>query len=130
MDWKSENYIGLKLNWKYTDGYVDISIPTYIDKIMKRLRHTPYKTPQYSPHEYFPVIYGGKGTRQYVTVPDSSPPLSSPTYIQQVVGSSLYYDRALNNTILPALNAIFTQQSKPTEQTKTKCQRLLDYVHA
>ena len=117
LDWKGENYIGLNLKWNYTQGYVDISMPNYVDKILHRLCHPPPTSPQYSPHEHFPITFGPKGTRQYATAPDTSPPLSSPTYIQQVVGSLLYYARALDNTILPALNDISTQQSKPTQNT-------------
>ena len=33
-DWKGENYIGLDLNWNYSQGYVDISMPNYVDKIL------------------------------------------------------------------------------------------------
>jgi hypothetical protein len=103
-------------------------MPDYIEKILERLCHPSPSTPQYSPHEHFPITFGGKGTRQYATAPDLSPPLSSSKYIQQVVGSLLYYARALDNTILPALNDISTQQSKPTQNTLKKCKRLLDYV--
>jgi len=103
-------------------------MPGYVDKILKRLKHPTPTSPQYSPHEHFPIKYGSKGKRQYATAPDSSPPLPSPTYIQQIVGSLLYYARALDNTILTALNDISSQQSNPTETTLKKCRRLLDYV--
>ena len=88
-------------------------MPGYIDKILHRLRHPPPTSPQYSPHKQLPMKYGSKGTQQYVTAPDSSPPLPSPTYIQQIVGSLLYYTRALDDTILTALNDISSQQSNP-----------------
>ena len=58
--------------------------------------------------------FGMKGTRQYATAQDTSPPLKYAAYIQYVVGSLLYYGRAIDNTILPALNDTSTQQSKPT----------------
>ena len=128
LNWEGNHYIGLDLKWNYDDGYVKISMPGYIDKILHRLRHLPPITPQYSPHENFPIKCGSKGTRQYATAPDTSPPLPSPTYIQQIVGSLLYYARALDNTILTALNDISSQQSNPTETTLLKCKRLLDYV--
>ena len=44
------------------------------------------------------------------------------------MGSLLYYARAIDGTILPALNTIAAQQSKPTIRTKEQCARLLDYV--
>ena len=49
-------------------------------------------------------------------------------YVQQVTGSLLYYARAIDGTMLPALNTIGTQQAKPTKKTMQKCLRLLDYA--
>ena len=50
-------------------------------------------------------------------------------FIQSVTGSFLYYGRALDNTILPALNEIASEQAQPTQKTMEKAQRLMDYVH-
>ena len=41
----------------------------------------------------------------------------------------LYYGRAIDYTILPALNQIGSQQAQPTIKIKDKIQRLLDYVN-
>ena len=49
-------------------------------------------------------------------------------YVQSVVGALLYYARAINPTILPALSSIATQQSKPTINVMRTVWRLLDYV--
>ncbi len=54
---------------------------------------------------------------------DSLPHDKEQTKYTQVVD----YGRAFNNTILPALSAIATKQSKPAERTKEKVQQLLDY---
>ena len=35
-------------------------------------------------------------------------------YVQQVVGSLLYYAQAIDGKILPALNTIGSEQAKPT----------------
>jgi hypothetical protein len=48
-------------------------------------------------------------------------------YIQAVAGTLLYYGRAVDNTILPALSAIATEQAKPTEKTMDTIKQLLDY---
>ena len=45
-----------------------------------------------------------------------------------MTGTLLYYSQEVNPTMLPALNEISTQQSKPTTHTITKCNRLLDYA--
>lgn len=53
---------------------------------------------------------------------------SKTKYVQSVVGSFLYYSRAIDGTMLTALNEISTEQANPTQSTLDKCQRLLDYA--
>ena len=43
------------------------------------------------------------------------------------MGTFLYYARALDGTILPALNGISSQQNTPTANTTKKAKSLLDY---
>ena len=130
-DWEGRNYCGLTFNWQYTDGYVDVSMPGYVQKTLERLQHKPPSSPQYSPHAHVPIVYATKNTRQYATAPDTSPLLSpkETTFIQSVTGSHLYYGRAIDYTILPALNEIASEQASPTKKTKEKAQRLMDYVY-
>ena len=58
------------------------------------------------------------------------PPLSQDgkKYVQEVVGTLLYYSRAVDCTMLAALGSIATQQANPTERTKAKIKQLLDYA--
>ena len=62
-------------------------------------------------------------------MPTTPPPLNKEEtkYIQAVAGTLLYYGRAVDNTILPALSAIATEQPQPTERTKEILTQLLDY---
>ena len=46
-----------------------------------------------------------------------------------MVGSLLYYARAVDMTILHALSEIASQQAKPTKQTMARVKQLLDYMH-
>jgi hypothetical protein len=48
--------------------------------------------------------------------------------IQQIVGSFLYYARAVDLTILMALSDIATQQATTTENTKKQVNQSLDYM--
>ena len=50
-------------------------------------------------------------------------------YVQQVVGSFLYYTRATDLTILHALNSIAADSSKPTERTMESVQQLIDDIY-
>ena len=103
-DWEGKHYCGLSFNWNYIEGYVDVSMPGYVQKTLQRLQHTPSTSPQYSPHQHVPIQYGTKNTHQYATAPDM-PPLLNPVetnYIQSVTGSHLYYGRAIYYRILSA----------------------------
>ena len=46
-----------------------------------------------------------------------------------MTGSNLYYGRALDHTILPALNELGTEQAQPTQKTMDKVHRLMDYAN-
>ena len=46
-----------------------------------------------------------------------------------MVGSLLYYARAVDMTILHALSEIASQQAKPTKRTMARVKQLLDYMH-
>ena len=48
--------------------------------------------------------------------------------VQQVVGICLYYGRAIEDTILPALSAIASEQTTATEATMSRIIHLLDYL--
>ena len=129
-DWDGNNYCGLTFDWNYKAGYVDVSMPGYVQKALERLQHKSTSSPQYSPHAHVPIVYATKNTRQYATAPDTSPLLTpkGTKYIQSVTGSHLYYGRAIDYTILPALNEIASEQASPTQKTQEKAKRLMDYV--
>ena len=61
---------------------------------------------------------------------DTSPKLSASEtkVIESIVGSFLYYGRAVDQIILTALNEVGMQQSKSTRQKKQKAMRLVDYL--
>jgi hypothetical protein len=48
--------------------------------------------------------------------------------VQQIVGSILYYARAVNMTVLMALSSIAVEQMKATEKTMGRCVQMLDYL--
>jgi hypothetical protein len=48
--------------------------------------------------------------------------------VQHIVGSILYYARAVDMTVWMTLSTIKSEQTKATEKTLEKCTRLLDYL--
>jgi hypothetical protein len=128
VDWDGRNYCGLTIDWNYNSGHVDISMPGYISKALLKFQHPTPVRKVYAPHNWNKPVYGQK--TQLAPPSDDSPKLNSKetTRIQAIVGSLLYYARAVDPTMLPALNEIGTQQSAPTESTKIKADMLLDYA--
>ena len=80
------------------------------------------------PFESNPVNY--RETLDNIIHADDSPTLDAngKKIIQQVVGSFLYYARAVDCTILTALTAIATKQADPTEKTLKRVHQFLDYM--
>eukprot|EP00957_Ditylum_brightwellii_P204399 15339093-Ditylum_brightwellii.AAC.1 len=68
------------------------------------------------PHKWNRPAYGAK--TQYALEPDTSQCLDDKgkRHVQSVVGTFLFYGRAVEPTILPTLNELRTQQLVPTEQ--------------
>ena len=130
VDWTGCNYCGLTFKWCYEKGYVDISMPGYVKKALSRLNHSLSKSPQLSPHQHVAFRYAQKGQQQMATNLEHSPDLTphDRQHLQSIVGTLLYYGRALEYSILPALNDIAREQATPTVSTMTRAKRVLDYV--
>jgi hypothetical protein len=127
-DWSGNLYCSIKLNWDYDKCTLDISMPGYIVKQLQRYKHASSTCPQHCPFYPQPKQYGSAA--QCLIEPDTSPPLSKKDIkqVQWVIGSILYYARAINLTVLMALSSIASKQSKGTESTMKKCKQLLNYL--
>ena len=103
-------------------------MPGYIDRLLTCLHHQPPNKPVDAPHQWRKLAYGR--TKQLNVPQDSPPPLTPATalLLQSTVGSLLFYSRAVDPSMLPGLNEISTQQSKPKNNTQKKVSHPLDYV--
>ena len=52
IDYDGQNCCSLQLDWHYNKGYVDISMPSYVKKALKKYNHPSPLRPQYSPHHW------------------------------------------------------------------------------
>jgi hypothetical protein len=84
--------------------------------------------PQHCPYVPNPIKYG-EGN-QAPSPLDKSLRLNEAQKkcIQKIVGSFLYYARAVDSTILMALSKIASQQAAPTENTMEHVNQFLDYM--
>jgi hypothetical protein len=127
-DWTGNLYCGIKLEWDYVGRTVDISMPGYIEKKLQEYKHVKSKAIQNCPYTPAPKQFGSEAQRPLP--PDSSPRLDKKGIrrVQQIVGSILYYARAVDMTVLMALSTLAIEQTKATEKTLSKCFQLLDYL--
>jgi hypothetical protein len=127
-DWTGSLYCGLTLQWDYLARTVDLSMPGYVANALHKFMHSPPDRPQHSPHAWTPPNYGA--TIQYANDSDNSPPLDSAelTRLQTIVGTFLYYARAVDNTMLVALGSLASQQNHGTEATTIAITQLLNYA--
>jgi hypothetical protein len=103
-------------------------MPGYIKKALVQFGHKAPTKPQHQPHQHTVPTYGA--TVQYAKAADTSKVLSKEDkkYIQQVIGTLLYYGRAVDATILVALSSLASAQATPTDDTMQRTHHLLDYV--
>ena len=129
IDWGGSNFCGLNIDWHYKNGYVDIYMDGYVKKALAKLQHHPPPKPQYAPHKWNIPVFGKN--QQFAPPEDTTPKLKATgiSRVQSVVGTFLFYARAIDNTILTALNEIAAFQAAPTETTNEKIQMLLDYLY-
>ena len=127
VDYEGKNYCGYTIDWNYTRGFVDISMPKYIPALLKKLQHPQPAKPQYAPHAWVTPAYG---QRIQMAPIDTSKKLDTKgiRFVQSVVGSLLYQSRALDSTTSVALNELGSTQATATQKTKDGCTMLLDYV--
>ena len=53
-DWDGKIYCGITLDWNYDKGYVDISMPGYIQRLLAKYKHLKPAKPQYAPYPVQP----------------------------------------------------------------------------
>ena len=121
------SFLGFTIDYNRTARTISLSYPSYIPDLLARLQ-IPNLKPRKSPCVYVPPVFGS--TKPQVSFEDSSPPATAAdlAQLQIIVGSLLYYARAVDATFLTAVCLLSSQQSNPTEATMRAAHRLLGYA--
>jgi hypothetical protein len=127
-DWEGNRYLGITLDWDYKKREVHLSMPGYVERALARFGHLIPKILQHQPHKHTVPTYGA--IVQYAKDDDATNLLSKEDkkYIQQVLGTFLYYGRAVDSTMLTVLSSIASNQAEPTEETMNNIKLFLDYA--
>jgi hypothetical protein len=126
-DCTGSRYLGLTINWDYDKRTCDLSMPGYIERALQRFQHPSPRRPEHSPHGCQAPQYGAP--IQYDTADDDSPLLNAEDSkrIQEILCTLLYYARAVDPTLLTAINTLASQQAKSTKETMNGVIQLLNY---
>ena len=126
-DWTGGRYCGLTLAWNYPQRTCDLSMPGYIERTLQRFQHVAPTKAVHSPHPWQRPNYGAK--TQFTPTPDDSPALDAKDKLRilEVLGTLLYYARAVDSTLLTAIGELATEQSVGTKHTMDKLTQLLNY---
>jgi hypothetical protein len=126
-DWAGERYIGLTLKWDYSKRTVNLSMPGYVERALQWFKHPAPQQPEHAPYAWTAPNYGAR--QQYTATHDNTPVLDAANtkHVQEVLGTLLYYARAVDNTMLVAIRSITTQQASATKATMRAITKLLNY---
>jgi hypothetical protein len=125
-DWSGSKYCGLTIDWNYPECIVTLSMPGYIAKALQRFQHQVSPKPEHSPHPWTAPTYGAN--TQYSTPMDATPKLDDAERLclQEIIGTLLYYARAVDCTMLVALGSLSV--AKTTNATAQAVTQLLNYT--
>jgi hypothetical protein len=104
-------------------------MPGYIPAALHKYQHPTPKQVQHSPNTWMQPNYGAKV--QFMPPEDTTVPLPQDDIkcIQQITGTLLYYEQAVDATLSVALGTITAQQARGTATTVKAITQLLDYCH-
>ena len=127
VDWTGSKYLGMTVVHDKTRHEITLSMPGNVQAALKRFQVSRNSKPTHSPAPFEPPLYG---RHVQFTPTDESPPASpaETTYIQEVIGTFLYYARAVDCTMLTTLNKLASRQSKPTTALYRDVQHFLQYA--
>ena len=104
-------------------------MPGYIEAILVRFHHQRPCKPELSPHRYASRSFNAANAQTPIPDDDSARlDAAGVLRVQRIVGSILYYARALDAPLLPALTEIGSNQAKATEENLAATKKLLDFV--
>ena len=127
VNMEGSRYLGMDIAINRQDQHATLTMPGYIEKLLQRVRPNGIKGAQ-TPARYQPPQFKKVGA-QTATV-DNSPlaSIEDKKLLQSVIGTLLYYTRAVDPSICTAVHELGSVQAQPTLNDMAKMDRLLQYV--
>ena len=115
IDWTGTKYLKMTINHDINNNTIKISMPGYVKKQLIRFGIPDQQKKVNTPGPFVKPNYSNEAQQNYV---DQSPTVSKlhQKFIEQVVGVMLYYARAIDCTMLCAVNRLASRQANATEE--------------
>ena len=119
VDMTGSKHLGFIFKWNDSAKSISLSLPIYILKVLKRFHPGEIPHGAASPAVYTPPQYGAH-------IQHASR-CSRGVTVQEIVGCMLFYARAVDSSMLTAVNHISSDQAKPTRRVMAAAEHLLQY---
>ena len=127
IDWDGKRFCGVHLEWDYDKRTCSLSMPDYVTTALHKFQHPKPNKAQDSPYPANAKQYGVKVQLTDPIDTTARLPKHEIKRIQQIIGTFLFYGRAVDPTLLTALSELSSAQATATDATKRACNQFLDY---
>ena len=127
IDWDGKRFCGVHLDCDYDKRTCSLSMPGYVTNVLHKFQHTKPNKAQDSP---YPATAKQYDVKVQLTDPiDTTTRLTTDEIkrLQQIIGTFLFYGRAIDPALLTALSELSSAQATATNATKRACHQFLDY---
>eukprot|EP00957_Ditylum_brightwellii_P211267 15365967-Ditylum_brightwellii.AAC.2 len=126
-NWSGTLFCDIHLAWDYVGRHIYLSMPGYIKATLHKYQHPPPRQPEHLPHQFEVPKFSKQP--QYAPTPVISDPLNNDEKkcLQGLLETLLYYARAVDPTMLIAINVIAAWQANPTINIAKDMVNLLNY---
>jgi hypothetical protein len=127
VNWEGTKYLGMDININRDKRYVTLTMNGYIQRLITRVRPDGIKGAS-TPAIYVPPNYAKPGAQKASIDASSLATEADKKLLQSVVGTLLYYSKAVDPSICTAVHQLGSIQAKPTQNDMAAMERLLQYV--
>jgi hypothetical protein len=128
-DWDCKSYLGMNIVFKEDHSDVSISIPGYVERAIKRFLPENSTNTRKSPSIYISYKFSENNSEFDQLDPDPKVDNLEFKWLQQLVGTFLYYARAVDPSIIVAVTKLASELSQATKATIKKATHLLEYMN-
>jgi hypothetical protein len=127
INWAGTKYLGMDISINRKQRHVTLTMPKYIDRLLYKVKPDGIKGSN-TPAVYTPPNYANPGAQRATVDESDTASEDDKKLLQSVVGTLLYYSRAVDPSISPAVHALGSIQSNPSKNDMKKLDKLLQYV--